>query len=62
MITVEQIKEKVSAYPQNGSVDELINDIVLEYKIEKGLEDFENGRFKDWDEFKKEMNAWGQSK
>jgi hypothetical protein len=62
MITVEEIKKKVVDFPNDKPVEELIDEIILIYKIQRGLEDVKNGNVTDWEDFKKEMDLWLQYK
>ena len=62
MLTVKKIQEKVSSVPKSYSSEKLLNELMLLYKIEKGLKDVARGKEKDWDLFKKEMRGWSKSK
>jgi hypothetical protein len=62
MSTLEKIRKKVNEFPDDRPVDELMDELVLLYKIEKGLQEAENGDGIGWDEFKKEMELWWKSK
>ena len=58
MLTVQKIKQKVGDFPNDKPVEELIDEIILMYKVQKGLEDIKNGNATDWEDFKKEMDQW----
>ncbi len=60
MLTVKKIKEKVIAVPKTYSTEKLLNELLLMYKVEKGLKDIAEGKEKDWDVFKKEMRSWSK--
>ncbi len=62
MLTVQEIKKKVGDFPNDKPVEELIDEIILMYKVQQGLEDVKNGDVTDWEDFKKEMNQWLQYK
>ena len=62
MLTVQEIKKKVGDYPNDKPVEELIDEIILMYKVQQGLEDVKNGDVTDWEDFKKEMDQWLQYK
>ena len=62
MLTVQEIKQKVGDFPNDKPVEELIDEIILMYKVQQGLEDIKNGNVTDWEDFKKEMDQWLQYK
>lgn len=62
MLTVQEIKKKVVDFPDNKPVEELIDEIILLYKIKRGLDDVENGNVTSWEDFEKEMDLWLLSK
>ncbi len=62
MLTVKKIQEKVIAVPKTYSTEKLLNELLLMYKVEKGLKDIAEGKEKDWEVFKKEMRSWSKSK
>ena len=62
MPTVKKIQEKVIAVPKTYSTEKLLNELLLMYKVEKGLQDIDEKKEKDWDVFKKEMRSWSKSK
>ena len=45
-----------------SDVEELIDEIILLYKIKRGLDDVKNGDVISWEDFEKEMDLWLQSK
>jgi hypothetical protein len=61
MLTIEDIKKKVNTFSSGKPVEELIEEIIVMYKIEKGLEDINNGYVTDWEDFKEEMKSWSKS-
>lgn len=62
MLTVADIKEKINQFPDNKPVEELLDELVLLYKVEKGLKDVEEGKTISSEEFEKEMNLWWKSR
>lgn len=62
MLTVQDIKKKVVDFPDNKPVEELIDEIILLYKIKRGLDDVKNGDVISWQDFEKEMDLWLQYK
>lgn len=61
MLTVKKIQEKVSTVPKTYSTEKLLNELLLMYKVEKGLNDISAGKEKDWEQFKKEMRSWSNN-
>ena len=62
MLTLQDIRKKVNEFPDDKPVEELLDELMLLYKVEKGLEDIEKGNVTDWEEFKVEMESWSKSK
>lgn len=62
MLTVKKIQEKVIAVPKTYSTEKLLNELLLMYKVERGLQDIAEKKEKDWEVFKKEMRSWSKSK
>lgn len=61
MLTVKKIQEKVSTVPKTYSTEKLLNELLLMYKVKKGLNDISAGKEKDWEQFKKEMRSWSNN-
>ena len=59
-ITKNQIIEAIKAMPQDefANIDEVIEEIILLEKIERGIKDMEEGRVITHDEMKKEIDSW----
>ena len=49
----EEAKRLIDSLPENASWNDLIYEIYVRKEIEAGLDDLENGRWKDHDEVKK---------
>lgn len=62
MLTVAEIKRKIIDFPNDRPVEELIDEIILMYKVQKGLQEADEGKGISWDEFRKEMDLWWKSK
>lgn len=62
MLTIEAIRSKVNSFPENRPVEELLDELVLLYKIEKGLQASKEGQVLTLEEAEKEMERWWQSK
>jgi hypothetical protein len=58
MLTVQDIKAKVVEFPDTKSAEELIDEIILLYKVQRGLDEIKNGEVTDWEDFKIEMQQW----
>lgn len=62
MLTIADIRNKVNAFPDDKPVEELIDELVLLYKIEKGLQEAEEGKGLTLNEFNEKLDAWWKSK
>lgn len=62
MLTVAYIRNKVNQFPEDKPVEELIDELVLLYKVEKGLKDVEEGRVISFEELEKEIQLWWKLK
>ncbi len=62
MLTVTDIRAKVNAFPEDKPVEELLDELVLLYKIEKGLKEATEGKGIPLNDFNKEMELWWKSK
>jgi predicted transcriptional regulator len=58
MLTKEKIKKTIDLLPDNVSIDELINRIILLDKIEQGLDDVEKGNVYTTEEVENKLNKW----
>ena len=58
-ITKNQIIEAIKAMPQDefANIDEVIEEIILLEKIERGIKDMEEGRVITHEEMKKEIDS-----
>lgn len=62
MLTVADVRDKVNAFPEDKPVEELLDELVLLYKIQKGMQEAEGGKGLSLDEFDKELETWWKSK
>ena len=58
MLTKEKIKKTIDLLPENVTIDELINRIILLDKIEQGLDDVEKGNVYTTEEVENKLNRW----
>ena len=58
MLTRDKVRKTVDRLPENFTVDQIIEELVVLNKIEEGLKDVENGRVFTTDQVKKELNTW----
>lgn len=58
MLTIEDIRSKVNSFP----ADELLDELVVLYKIEKGLQVVKDGRVLTLEEAEEEMEQWWKLK
>ena len=58
MLTKTKLKEQIEGFPEQFSIDELIDRLILVEKIENGNKQSENGEVISESELDKEINAW----
>ena len=58
MITKAKLKEQIDSFPEQFSIDDLIERLILVEKIENGQIQSENGEVLSESEFDKEINKW----
>jgi len=58
MITKTKLKEQIDNFPDQFSIDELIERLILVEKIENGKTQSENDEILSESEFDKEINKW----
>jgi hypothetical protein len=58
MLTVEDLKNKVINFPDDKPVEDLFEEIMVLYKIQKGLDNINNGDIMSLDDFDKETDKW----
>jgi predicted transcriptional regulator len=58
MLTKDKVKETIDRLPDNFTVDQLVEELVVLNKIEEGLKDIEDGRVFTTDQVKQELKTW----
>jgi predicted transcriptional regulator len=58
MLTKAKIKKSIDSLPDNLTVDQVIDRIILLDKIEQGLKDVEEGKVFTTEEAKAKLNKW----
>jgi predicted transcriptional regulator len=58
MLTKEKIKKSIDTLPDNLTVDQVIDQIIMLDKIDQGLKDVEKGNVFSTDEVKEKLNKW----
>jgi predicted transcriptional regulator len=58
MLTKKKIQQQLAEMPEEFSLDELIDRLIIIDKIEEGLNDTMEGRTISNDEMKKEVDSW----
>jgi len=58
MLTKDKVKKTIDRLPDNFTVDQLVEELVVLNKIEEGLKDVEDGRIYTTDQVKQELKTW----
>ena len=58
MLTKEKVRKTIDRLPENFTVDQVVEELVVLNKIEEGLNDVEQGRVFTTDQVKKELKTW----
>ncbi len=58
MLTKTQIIDSLSNLPENVTIDQVIDHLVVVEKIQKGIEDSANGRVYNKDQAKSKLKKW----
>lgn len=58
MLTKEKIKKTIDSLPDHFTVEDVIEEIILIDKIEKGLKDLEDGNVYTTEEVKEKLSEW----
>lgn len=58
MITKTQLINTLDKLPENLNIDQIIDHLILVEKVQKGLDDSENGRVLTQDEAKQKLRKW----
>ena len=60
MLTKTSVLKTITRFPDNFSIDELADKMILPEKIEKGIQDADNGRVISEDEHEKRIEEWSK--
>jgi predicted transcriptional regulator len=58
MLTKEKIKKSIDTLPDNLTIDQVIDRMIMLDKIEQGLKDVEDGNVYTTEEVKDKLNKW----
>ncbi len=58
MITKTRLINSLEKLPENLSIDDLVNHVVLIEKVQKGLDDVANGKVNTKSEAQKKLSRW----
>ena len=58
MITKTQIKNTLDSLPENVTIEQIIEHLIFLDKVNKGLNDSENGLINTVEEAKQKLNKW----
>jgi len=60
MLTKTNVIRTITRFPDNFSIDELVDKMILLEKIEKGIQDADNGRVISENELEKRIEEWSK--
>jgi predicted transcriptional regulator len=58
MLTKEKIRKTIDLMPENMTLDQVIEQLILLEKIEEGIKDADEGKVYTTDEVKSRLNGW----
>jgi predicted transcriptional regulator len=58
MITKTQIRNTLDSLPENVTIEQVIEHLIFLDKVNKGLDDSENGRTNTVEEARQKLNKW----
>jgi hypothetical protein len=58
MLTKDKVKKTIDRMPENFTVDQVVEELVILNKIEEGLKDIEDNRVFTTNQVKKELKVW----
>jgi predicted transcriptional regulator len=58
MLTKEKIKKSIDTLPDNLTIDQVIDRMIMLDKIEQGIKDVEDGNVYSTEEVKDKLNKW----
>jgi len=60
MLTKTNVIKTITRFPDNFSIDELVDEMILLDKIERGIQDADNGRVISENELDKRIEEWSK--
>ena len=60
MLTKTNVIKTITRFPENFSIDELVDEMILLDKIERGIQDADNGRVISENELDKRIEEWSK--
>ncbi len=58
MLAKDKVKKTIDRLPENFTVDQIVEELVVLNKIEEGLTDIEKGRVYTTNQVKEELKTW----
>ena len=58
MLTKEKLKKTIDALPDNFTIEEVIEELILVDKIEQGLQDVKDGKVYTTEEVRERLDKW----
>jgi predicted transcriptional regulator len=58
MLTKDNVRKTIDRLPDNFTVDQIVEELVVLNKIDEGLKDVEKGRVFTTDQVKKDLKKW----
>lgn len=58
MLTKDKVKKTIDKLPDNFTVDQLVEELVILNRIDEGLKDIAEGRVFSTDQVKEELRTW----
>ncbi len=58
MLTKEKIKKTIDSLPDNFTIEEVIEELIVIDKIEQGLKDVEEGNVYSTEEVREKLDKW----
>ena len=60
MLTKSNVIKTLARFPDNFSIDDLVDEMILLDKIERGIQDADNGKVISEDELDKRIKEWSR--
>lgn len=60
MLTKEKIKSVIDTLPENFTIEDVMEELIIIDKIEQGLKDIEDGNVYTTEELKQKLSKWLQ--